>query len=399
MRQSMGHVARAVRDYDEPTPSRVRLPFIDNIRWTMIILVLSMHASDTYSPFGNWYYTDRRPLSLGGRVFFATDQTFLQGFFMALLFFVSAYFAPASYDRKGAVQYVWDRFVRLMLPTLLYIFAVGPLTEYYVSGSWTGGGGFAHQWLQHVTDGEWVSGTGPMWFCVVLFAFSLVYVCKRLATDGSRPKRCSAVGSVPSTFAILGFVLAMAVGTFVVRMLTPSGKSLFNLQPADMPQYAFMFAAGILAAREKWLEHPFPRVAAAVAAGTLAASCAIWIFIVMFAVTRPGEAVQLAGGLSLPSAAMCLFEALVCVGMSCLLIILYRRYFNSEGRAARFLSQNAFAVYLFHPPILIACAILIHGIAVAGPAKAGLLTAMAAIAAFAMSALVFRQIPYLRGVL
>ena len=98
--------------------TRVRLPFIDNIRWTMIILVLSMHASDTYSPFGSWYYTDRPALSLGERVFFATYQSFLQGFFMALLFFVSAYFAPAAYDRKGGVQYVWDRFVRLMLPTL-----------------------------------------------------------------------------------------------------------------------------------------------------------------------------------------------------------------------------------------------------------------------------------------
>src|ERR1700737_1074150 len=36
-----------------------RMLFIDNIRWTMILLVLSMHATDTYSPFGNWYYTDR----------------------------------------------------------------------------------------------------------------------------------------------------------------------------------------------------------------------------------------------------------------------------------------------------------------------------------------------------
>ena len=46
-----------------------RLLFIDNVRWSIIILVLSMHASDTYSPFGNWYYTDRSPLSLGERCF------------------------------------------------------------------------------------------------------------------------------------------------------------------------------------------------------------------------------------------------------------------------------------------------------------------------------------------
>jgi glucan biosynthesis protein C len=47
-----------------------RLLFIDNIRWTMIILVLSMHACDTYSPFGNWYYTDRQTMGLGAKIFF-----------------------------------------------------------------------------------------------------------------------------------------------------------------------------------------------------------------------------------------------------------------------------------------------------------------------------------------
>src|SRR5581483_6039490 len=376
-----------------------RLHYIDNIRWTMIILVLSMHASDTYSPFGNWYYTDRRPLSLGGRLLFATYQSYLQGFFMALLFFVSAYFAPASYDRKGAAPYVRDRFVRLMVPTFLYIFAIGPLTEYYVSRSWTGGGGFGHQWLQHLTDGEWLSGTGPMWFCAVLFVFSLAYAGLRLLKDGVPGQPPPAAGSVPTALASLGFILAMAVGSLVVRIFIPSGRSVLNIQPADMPQYALMFAAGVLAARGHWLEQPVPRARAAVAIAALAASCALWTAIVAFAVEKPGEAARLNGGLNLLSALKCLWEALVCVGMSYLLVPLYRKYFNGQRLAARFLSDNAFAVYLFHPPILILCAILIHGAGVPGPAKALLLTAIAALAAFAGSALIFRRIPYLRHLL
>lgn len=365
----------------------------------MIILVLSMHASDTYSPFGNWYYTDRPPLSLAGRAFFATYQSFLQGFFMALLFFVSAYFAPASYDRKGAAQYVRDRFVRLMVPTFLYIFAIGPLTEYYVSRSWTGGGGFGHQWLQHVTDGECLSGTGPMWFCAALFAFSLVYACVRLLKGRAQRQPPVSAGSMPTALASLAFILAMALGSYVVRIFIPSGKSVLNMQPADMPQYALMFAAGVLAARGKWLEHPLPRARVALGIGALAASCAIWIVIVAFAVARPGEAARLSGGLNLPSALKCLWEALVCVGMSYLLVALYRKHFNGHGRAARFLSDNAFAVYLFHPPILVFCAILIHDADMPGPAKAVLLTAIAALAAFAASAVIFRRIPYLRRVL
>ena len=376
-----------------------RLQFIDNIRWSIIILVLSMHASDTYSPFGNWYYTDRPPLSLGERVFFATYQSWLQSFFMALLFFVAAYFTPASYDRKGAAQYVRDRLARLILPTLFYICVIGPVTEYYISRSWTGGGGFVHQWIEHVTDGEWVSGTGPMWFCVVLFGFSLAYACARLAKGHSRPESWFADPSAPSPVVSLVFILAMAIGSFLVRLFSRSDTSLLNIHPGDLPQYALMFAAGILAGRGKWLERSLPNATARTIIGALAAAAAIWIHIVARVVTHPDDAGQLNGGLNLPSALKCLWEALACVGMSYVLIALFRRYFNEQGPLARFLSENAFSVYLFHPPIIIACAILLHGIALSGPWKAVLLTFVAGIATFSLSQLVFRRIPYLRTVL
>ena len=96
-----------------------RLLFIDNIRWSMILLVLSMHACDTYSPFGNWYYVDRQKAGLGTTIFFGAYQSFLQAFFMAVLFFVAGYFSAAPYDRKGFSRFVRDRVVRLGLPTLL----------------------------------------------------------------------------------------------------------------------------------------------------------------------------------------------------------------------------------------------------------------------------------------
>ena len=40
-----------------------RLLYVDNLRWTMILLVISMHAADTYSPFGNWYFVERPPVT------------------------------------------------------------------------------------------------------------------------------------------------------------------------------------------------------------------------------------------------------------------------------------------------------------------------------------------------
>ncbi|MGB2625925.1 MAG: hypothetical protein WAK20_04005 [Candidatus Acidiferrum sp.] len=80
--------------------SSSRLLYIDNLRWTVIFLVLGMHAAETYSPLGSWYYIDRRPLSPVSLQSFATWQMYLQAFFMGLLFFLNSVFSTLDGDRK-----------------------------------------------------------------------------------------------------------------------------------------------------------------------------------------------------------------------------------------------------------------------------------------------------------
>src|SRR5258708_24678399 len=130
-----------------------RLLFIDNVRWTMIILVNSIHAADTYSPFGNWYFTDRSALSIPSLLAFGFWQTLLQSFFMGLLFFIAGYFVPESFDRKGPARFLRDRAFRLGLLVLFFMLVLGPLTDYYVSHSWTSPHSLAHEWWAHIGVG------------------------------------------------------------------------------------------------------------------------------------------------------------------------------------------------------------------------------------------------------
>jgi len=46
---SAAHVAAA----DEPASAAKRVLFIDNLRWTMIVLVIAQHAAVTYSNIGH----------------------------------------------------------------------------------------------------------------------------------------------------------------------------------------------------------------------------------------------------------------------------------------------------------------------------------------------------------
>src|SRR5258708_31898059 len=365
----MGQTAGAVTE----ARSASRLLFIDNIRWSMIILVLSMHASDTYSPFGNWYYCDRQNTSRGTALFFGVYQRFLHAVFMAALFFIAGYFSAAAYDRKGFSRFLRDRFVRLGLPTLLYMFVIGPLTQYFLSRTW-GTGGFAHQWLLHLRDGEWLSETGPMWFCAALLLFAMIYGLIRLT--GWKETRLEPAGDSRTGAAVAIFIAIMAALTFLVRVAVSEGASVLNVHPGDFPQYVLMFAAGGFGYRGHWITELPERFCIQWASLALTLAIPLFAALILFGGGLQGETAQYAGGFNPVGAGKCLWEALVCVGMGLLMLAVYRRHFDRQGPAARWLSDNAFGVYLIHPPILIGSAILLHAVVLNAIAKALLLTAV-----------------------
>ncbi len=373
--------------------SASRLLFIDNIRWSMIILVLSMHASDTYSPFGNWYYTDRQATGLGTKLFFGVYQSFLQAFFMAVLFFIAGYFSAAAFDRKGFSQFVRDRFIRLGLPTLLYMLVIGPLTQYFLSRTW-GTGGFGHQWLLHLKDGEWLSETGPMWFCAALLIFSIIYGLFRLT--GWRESYIEPRGDRGAGLWVAAFITIMAASTFLVRIAVTEDAAVLNVHPGDFPQYALMFAAGAFGYRGGWMTGLPERFCIRWASATLVPAVPLFAALLLFGGALQGQTAQYVGGFNLVSAGKCLWEALVCVGMGLLVLGVYRRNFDRQSEVARWLSDNAFGVYLIHPPILIGFAILLHGLGLHPVAKAAILTLLAAIGSFAASAFVLRNSPLRR---
>ena len=143
----------------------------------MILLVISMHSADTYSPLGNWYYTDRQPLSILSLLAISGWQMYLQSFFMGLLFLIAGYFTPYSYDRRGALLFVRERAFRLGLPVLLYMLVIGPVTEYFCAHSWTSTEptSFPNEWLKHIRNGQFLQENGPLWFCLALLILSVAY--------------------------------------------------------------------------------------------------------------------------------------------------------------------------------------------------------------------------------
>ncbi len=378
------------------SPHAQRLAYIDNLRWLVIILVISMHAADTYSPLGNWYYVERPPLGIPTLLFFAAWQMYLQSFFMGLLFFVAGVFTVPSIDRKGTRQFVRDRGFRLGLPVLFYMFVLGPITEYYVAHSWTAPHSFAHEWWHHIADLEVLQENGPLWFCLALLIFSVAYaaLCQWRSPAPGRVRDTQP----PGTGTLIGFALAMAAGRFVIRLVLP-GVTVLNMHLGDFAQYILLFSAGITVARNHWLPKLSVSLGKCWTAVVLPVGFILWFATLAFGAGPPGNRHLPSEGWHWQSAALSIWESFTCVALCLGLLTLFREKFNTQGRLARFLSDNAFSVFGFHPPFVILGARLLHGLPLVPLAKFVVLTGLGVSVTYALSALVFRRIPYLRAIL
>ena len=383
----------------QASAARPRMLFVDNLRWSMILLVISMHAADTYSPLGSWYFVDRKPLSAVSLFLFAVWQMYLQSFFMGLLFFLAGFFVPASYDRKGPWQFTRERAFRLGLPVLFYMFVIGPITEFFCAHSWnsTEPTSFTNEWIKHIRNGQFLQENGPLWFCLALLIFSVGYVAWRAGHQRTGDRR---EGLQPPNWAQLaGFAVALAAFTFLVRLIFPSGFSFLNMHLGDFPQYILLFTAGVLAGRGGWLLKLRYDSGIRCLMVVLPVGFAAWLLILRAGGMLTGNGRAYSGGWHWQAASMNLWEAFTCVAICYGLLAIYRENFNGQGRLAKFLSDNAFSVYVFHPPILILCARLLHPVLWPALLKFVLLTFLSAVASFVLSAAVFRRIPVLREIL
>ena len=376
-----------------------RILFVDNVRWAMIVLVLGMHAAVTYSPLGSWYYREHPPVGVVTTLFFATFQGLLQGFFMALLFFVAGYFAASSYDAKGAGGFMAGRLYRLGLPTLLYVGLIGPVTEYFVAHSWHTHASFLHEMGLYLTRGRFLGATGPMWFCAALLIFSGAYAAWR-ASGLSRPEAAAEPrgGAIRARSVVIA-ILALTAATFLVRLAFPLGGAVLNMQLAYFPSYILLFALGIVARRRDWIRRTDDRFAWLTAGACVGLALAAWLPLLALGGALTGGFTAYSGGLTWQSAGLSLWESLVCFGMTFGVLVGFRTWLAGQGRVSKFMSDNAFAVYVIHPPILVGLALVLSPVALPPAAKFAALWCLAAAVCFGLAAPLARRVPLVGRIL
>jgi glucan biosynthesis protein C len=92
------------------------------------------------------------------------------------------------------------------------------------------------------------------------------------------------------------------------------------------------------------------------------------------------------------SAVYALWDSIFAVGMCLGTITLFRRFFNGQGRLGTFLSQQSYAVYVIHIPIVVVVAWALRGIELAPLLKFGMASLIGVPTCFAVAYIV-RKIP------
>jgi hypothetical protein len=372
---------------------------VDNLRWIMIVLVILVHAAVTFSHIGSWYYYGHGEPGPVSWLFFLFLETHLQAFFMGLLFLIAGYFAPGSCDRKGVGRFLGDRAVRLGLPTLLYVAVIQPAIVYYLLSPERGESIPSLTSIFHLyfASFDFLHGTGPMWFALALLVFTVIYALVRLAANPPAGSQTDA--APPGHIAVAALIAIIAAGAFLVRLVMPIGTSVLNMQLCFFTQYIVLFIVGICAYRRNWLVRLPRALGVRWLQLALVIGPVLWIGIVVVPNLGHRDITTYVGGWHWQSFAYTFWESFFCVGFSLGLLVVFRDRWNRQGPFARFMSNNAFAVYVFHPPILIAITLYLSRLALTPVENFLLAAAFAVPICFLAGEFVFRRVPGLKQIL
>jgi peptidoglycan/LPS O-acetylase OafA/YrhL len=376
---------------------RERFLYIDNLRLMMIILVVCIHLAVTYSCSGLWYIRETRPLGLVSQAIFDYFQSFTQGYFMGFLFLLAGFFVPSAYDKKGFLRFIKDRCVRLGIPTMFYVLLVHPFILYFILDL---------HWVRpkpelivyytgYVNKLNILNETGPLWFAFVLLVLSVVYAVFRVSAGAIHWKPALKIGPGCKNAVIL--IVLVSICTFMIRLAEPLGASVFFLQQRNAPQYLIFFLLGIAAYRNNL----FSRISYVSGKRWLVAGLfpgfILWAAIMVYGGTLQGYSFY-SGGVSWQSAAYALWESFVAVSMSIGLLSFFREKGNSQNRLVRAMSENSFAVYVFHSPIIVGASLLMKTVEIQPIIKWMILIAISMPVCFAFTNFIVRKIPLLNRV-
>jgi peptidoglycan/LPS O-acetylase OafA/YrhL len=154
--------------------SQNRYLFIDYLRGFVVALVVIDHAIQAYAPhFGKYWFLPDIERHIFYDVFHMNNNSFM----MPILFFLAGLFVIPSLKRRGYLDFIKERFLKLVVPFVVGVPLLAPIVSYsdYLAKQ----GENAEGYFSYVVNVFFASNfvqVGIFWFLYYLIAVTTVFV-------------------------------------------------------------------------------------------------------------------------------------------------------------------------------------------------------------------------------
>ena len=326
-------------------------------------------------------------------------------FFMGLFFMISGYFFVKSFDRKGFKKYTIDKLIRYGIPLVFVYWIMMPLVFYFNYELYSDnpslsfltffkkiylGIGQQPVWFKPIlTWPESDLGFGHLWFVENLLVYAILYGVLRVILRKTSFANKFNLNVYLFTFV---YILVVTAATVLVRNYYQVGdiKNVFGflmIEVAHWPQYLGFLISGIIASQTN-LFQKFPSTYGI----TLLAIGLLMAAKVYFPSYFP-DIINSWSGKHFE-----VFETIFGFSLSFGLIVYFRNNLNSSNKLLNIMSENAYAAYIFHYPIVIATQYSFDKVPVSLLVKFIIVGVLSIITSFAFSYL-FRKPDFVKKVL
>jgi peptidoglycan/LPS O-acetylase OafA/YrhL len=365
-----------------------RIASLDALRVAVVAMVVVHHAAQAYGPTGSVWPVEDEATSDWFLPFFTVNAAVGLG----LLFLLAGWFVPRSFDRKGPRRFLKERWARIGIPVVVIGLGLHlPLVYLYEERPPLG------TFLGDLYEDGWQAIYLHLWFLGQLLLYSAVYVAwRRYAPPGGTARR---LRRPPTNAAILGFVVALALATWVVRWWFPVDEwvpLLFVLtaEPANLIQYVSLFTLGIVASRNDW----FRRLPTATGMVWLGIGVAAAAAVYALGSTELWSSGRATGGRTWEALLRTTLESLICAGLSVGLVVAFRELVTRSGRLLGAMAAASFAAYIVHLYIVVGLQVAILGVPLPAFAKFAVVAVLGVTLTFGAAHL-SRRVPGVRVVL
>lgn len=300
----------------------MRKPYLDNIRWSIVFLVLVYHVFFVYNGVGiPGGIPDAANIPL-----FDLAAAIIYPWFMVLLFIIAGMSARYALQKRTEKLFLKERADKLLVPATLGLFVIHWITG-YLNIKMGGALEFIPAALRYPISA--ISGIGPLWFIQMLFVFSCILVLFRKIDKTDQVWAICGKANLP-------VILLLFVPVF-------GAAQILNMPVLTMYRFGIYLVSFLIG----YYVFSHEEVLEIIEKIRIPMLCASVIGAVLYALRY--------GGSDYTSPA-CLQSVITNLYLWAVVLAVMgwgKRYCNRESDFTRYMTKAGFGIYILHYPILI----------------------------------------------